>query len=36
MQACHPGAIEPRWTPDSVLDAMREWLERYGPVALLV
>jgi hypothetical protein len=29
-KACHPGAIEPGWTPDSILDAMREWLERYG------
>jgi AraC-like DNA-binding protein len=29
-KACHPGAIEPRWTLESVLAAMREWRERYG------
>jgi AraC-like DNA-binding protein len=27
---CHPGAIEPRWTRELVLEAMREWQERYG------
>jgi AraC-like DNA-binding protein len=27
---CHPGAIELRWTRESVLDAMREWRERDG------
>jgi AcrR family transcriptional regulator len=29
-KACHPGAIRPRWTPEQVLDAMGEWLDRYG------
>ncbi len=29
-KACHPGAIERRWTCERVLDAMREWCERYG------
>ena len=29
-KACHPGAIERRWTPERVLDAMREWRDRYG------
>lgn len=29
-RACHPGAIERRWTRERVLDAMRVWLERYG------
>ena len=27
---CHPGAITPRWTRELVLEAMREWQERYG------
>ena len=27
---CHPGAIERRWTQERVLDAMRDWLGRYG------
>src|SRR5436305_10217410 len=27
---CHPGAIQPRWTRELVLEAMREWQERYG------
>jgi AraC-like DNA-binding protein len=27
---CHPGAIEPRWTRELVLEAMRAWRERYG------
>jgi AraC-like DNA-binding protein len=29
-KACHPGAIQPRWTRDRVLDAMRAWRARYG------
>jgi len=29
-KACHPGAIKRRWTHELVLDAMREWQERYG------
>jgi AraC-like DNA-binding protein len=29
-KACHPGAIERRWTRDVVLDAMRAWRARYG------
>ena len=29
-KACHPGAIERRWTQERVLDAMRDWLGRYG------
>jgi hypothetical protein len=29
-KACHPGAIERRWTRDRVLDAMRAWRVRYG------
>ena len=29
-KACHPGAIERRWTRGLVLEAMGEWLERYG------
>jgi AraC-like DNA-binding protein len=29
-KACHPGAIERRWTRERVLDAMREWEARYG------
>jgi AraC-like DNA-binding protein len=29
-KACHPGAIERRWTHDRVLDAMRAWRARYG------
>ncbi len=29
-KACHPGAIERRWTRDRVLEAMREWRARYG------
>src|SRR6478609_10383322 len=28
--ACHPGAIQPKWTQERVLAAMREWVERYG------
>jgi hypothetical protein len=29
-KACHPGAIERRWTPELVLAAVRDWLGRYG------
>jgi hypothetical protein len=29
-KACHPGAIERRWTRAVVLEAMRGWRERYG------
>ena len=29
-KVCHPGAIERRWTQERVLDAMRDWLGRYG------
>jgi hypothetical protein len=29
-KACHPGAIERRWTQAAVLEAMRAWRERYG------
>jgi len=29
-KACHPGAIERRWTRWRVLEAMREWRARYG------
>jgi hypothetical protein len=29
-KACHPGAIERRWTAERVLAAMREWRDRYG------
>jgi AraC-like DNA-binding protein len=29
-KACHPGAIHPRWTRESVRDAMRAWRQRYG------
>jgi AraC-like DNA-binding protein len=28
-KACHPGAIERRWTRELVLVAMREWRKRY-------
>jgi hypothetical protein len=28
--ACHPGAIERRWTQELVISAMLEWRERYG------
>jgi hypothetical protein len=27
---CHPGAIERRWTPELVLEAMTEWRSHYG------
>lgn len=29
-KACHPGAIQRRWTRERVLEAMGEWRERYG------
>ncbi|MGN6171083.1 MAG: hypothetical protein ACTHQQ_23365, partial [Solirubrobacteraceae bacterium] len=29
-KACHPGAIERRWTRERVLEAMGEWRDRYG------
>jgi hypothetical protein len=29
-KACHPGAIERRWTREGVLVAMTEWRSRYG------
>src|SRR5947207_3450495 len=29
-KVCHPGAIEPRWPQERVLDAVRHWLARYG------
>jgi AraC-like DNA-binding protein len=29
-KACHPGAIERRWTREIVLAAMSEWRARYG------
>ena len=29
-KACHPGAIERRWTRERVLDAMRDWRDRHG------
>jgi hypothetical protein len=28
-KACHPGAIERRWTRELVISAMLEWRERY-------
>jgi AcrR family transcriptional regulator len=29
-KACHPGAIEQRWTRERVVDAMLDWLRGYG------
>ena len=29
-KACHPGAIEPRWSRERVVDAMRAWHELHG------
>jgi len=29
-KACHPGAIQVRWTQERLLAAMREWCELYG------
>jgi hypothetical protein len=31
-KACHPGAIEGRWTRERVVEAMLEWHGRYGRV----
>ena len=30
LQGVHPGAIEPRWTRESVLDAISAWRTQYG------
>src|SRR5450631_3072013 len=35
-KACHPGAIERRWTRERVLQAMREWHARYGHLPFLL
>ena len=29
-KACHPGAIEPKWTRELVITAMVDWQTRYG------
>ena len=29
-KACHPGAVERRWTRECVVEAMLEWRRRYG------
>ena len=29
-KACHPGAIEPRWSRERVIDAMCAWQDRHG------
>jgi hypothetical protein len=29
-KACHPGAIEQRWTRERVIEAMLDWRRRYG------
>jgi hypothetical protein len=29
-KACHPGAIEQRWTRERVVEAMLDWRRRYG------
>jgi hypothetical protein len=29
-KACHPGAIERRWTRELVISAMLDWRDRYG------
>src|SRR5881397_3507740 len=29
-KACHPGAIERRWTRERVAEAMLDWRRRYG------
>ena len=34
-KACHPGAIERRWTPERVLAAMRDWRAHYGRLPLV-
>ena len=35
-KACHPGAIERRWTRERVLDAMRDWRDRLRAAAVFV
>jgi AraC-like DNA-binding protein len=35
-KACHPGAIERRWTRERVLAAMGEWRERYRRLAVVI
>ena len=35
-KACHPGAIERRWTRERVLDAMRAWRELLRAAAVVV
>ena len=35
-KACHPGAIERRWTRERVLAAMAEWRSRYRPAAVVL
>jgi hypothetical protein len=35
-KACHPGAIEGRWTRERVLDAMLRWCTRYGRLSVVV
>jgi len=29
-KACHPGAIQRRWTRELVISAMLQWRERHG------
>ena len=35
-KACHPGAIERRWTRERVLEAMRAWQRSLRPAAVVV
>ena len=35
-KACHPGAIERRWTRERVLEAMRDWRAPLRPAAVVV
>ena len=35
-KACHPGAIERRWTRERVLEAMREWRALVRPAAVVI
>ena len=35
-KACHPGAIQRRWTRERVLAAMHEWRARYGRAAVVL
>jgi hypothetical protein len=35
-KACHPGAIQRRWTRERVLEAMGEWLDRVREASLVV